>query len=378
MLEKWIEKDGFLDCVSSEEMETRKTKLLTTKKCPKCRTLIEKESGCISMVCGNPVCKYKFCWFCRFPAHGHESTCNRPKLVEDGFDFDIHNTEAVKYFGKKSDLVTEFEELKLQKINNITELIKNIQLKDSFKLTINCLSTIAYGHIVVFSINSQKVSLYLDEFKIKINSLLSEGRHIISIDDLHIIKKEILDLNLLIKSEIMIVNEIDENASNDIDNIMSEDPANDITENNGFPGFLSSSTISPGFGTQPPFFGASPPRFGATAPRFGAQPPGFGAQPPGFGAQPPGFGAQPPGFGAQPPGFGAQPPGFGVEPRVFGAQPPGFGTTPRLFGAEPRGFGAPVVQPAFTFGEPSHPMLAGTGLMLDHGTNSGSDDDNNY
>ena len=34
------------------------------KKCPKCGFLIKKNKGCNHMICGNPICKYEFCWIC--------------------------------------------------------------------------------------------------------------------------------------------------------------------------------------------------------------------------------------------------------------------------------------------------------------------------
>ena len=48
------DEDEFKDFVINEKI----------KKCPKCGFLIKKTQGCNHMICGNPICKYEFCWLC--------------------------------------------------------------------------------------------------------------------------------------------------------------------------------------------------------------------------------------------------------------------------------------------------------------------------
>lgn len=52
--------------------------LSTTKGCPRCKRRIEKNSGCLHMICRRP-CFYEFCWKCLGPWEDHDNfTCNRP------------------------------------------------------------------------------------------------------------------------------------------------------------------------------------------------------------------------------------------------------------------------------------------------------------
>lgn len=63
------------------------------KKCPKCGFLIKKDHGCNHMICGNPQCKYEFCWLClneSLPDHYRFGPCKGMQFAdEDGLLFKI-------------------------------------------------------------------------------------------------------------------------------------------------------------------------------------------------------------------------------------------------------------------------------------------------
>ena len=44
---------------------------VNTKKCPKCKTNIEKNSGCMHMTCQK--CRHEFCWLCLGDYKKHQS-----------------------------------------------------------------------------------------------------------------------------------------------------------------------------------------------------------------------------------------------------------------------------------------------------------------
>ena len=60
------------------------------KKCPKCGFLIKKNNGCNHMTCGNPICKYEFCWLCMneaVPNHYDFGPCAGKQFFDpDSFD----------------------------------------------------------------------------------------------------------------------------------------------------------------------------------------------------------------------------------------------------------------------------------------------------
>lgn len=54
---------------------------LNTKNCPKCKTAIEKNQGCMHMTCSK--CCYEFCWICLKNYYGHYSCLNEDTESEE-------------------------------------------------------------------------------------------------------------------------------------------------------------------------------------------------------------------------------------------------------------------------------------------------------
>ena len=61
------------------------------KKCPKCGFYIKKIRGCNHMTCGNPICKYEFCWLCMneaVPNHYDYGPCAGKQFFDpDSFSY---------------------------------------------------------------------------------------------------------------------------------------------------------------------------------------------------------------------------------------------------------------------------------------------------
>ncbi len=75
---KWLRKN-------SAESENANWILANTKPCPKCKRPIEKNQGCMHMVCSQ--CRSEFCWLClgNWADHGERTggyySCNRCVLL---------------------------------------------------------------------------------------------------------------------------------------------------------------------------------------------------------------------------------------------------------------------------------------------------------
>lgn len=99
MTEAWIAK-------ATDQAETVTWLMANTKNCPKCRSAIEKNGGCMHMTCRKTAggCGHEFCWLCRGPWSEHGSatggyySCNK---------YDA--SSAKKEDLKSADLKTEME-----------------------------------------------------------------------------------------------------------------------------------------------------------------------------------------------------------------------------------------------------------------------------
>eukprot|EP01130_Rhizamoeba_saxonica_P004309 TRINITY_DN1762_c0_g1_i4.p1 TRINITY_DN1762_c0_g1~~TRINITY_DN1762_c0_g1_i4.p1 ORF type:complete len:451 (-),score=64.79 TRINITY_DN1762_c0_g1_i4:231-1583(-) len=70
-MELWLQKE-------SDESENLTWMQANTKRCPKCKSHIEKNGGCMHMTCRK--CRHEFCWLCFGNWKGH-SACNKSETV---------------------------------------------------------------------------------------------------------------------------------------------------------------------------------------------------------------------------------------------------------------------------------------------------------
>ena len=71
------------------------------KKCPRCGFLIKKNRGCNHMTCGNPICKYEFCWLCMkeaVPNHFDFGPCAGKQFFDpDSFSYRLQMNHPFLY-----------------------------------------------------------------------------------------------------------------------------------------------------------------------------------------------------------------------------------------------------------------------------------------
>ena len=71
------------------------------KKCPKCGFLIKKNRGCNHMTCGNPICRYEFCWLCMkeaVPNHFDYGPCAGKQFFDpESFSYRLEQNHPCLY-----------------------------------------------------------------------------------------------------------------------------------------------------------------------------------------------------------------------------------------------------------------------------------------
>lgn len=73
------------NCYKEDKAFKELMKKENIKQCPKCGFLIKKNKGCNHITCGNPLCKYEFCWICMkesIPDHYNYGPCAGMQFIE--------------------------------------------------------------------------------------------------------------------------------------------------------------------------------------------------------------------------------------------------------------------------------------------------------
>ena len=89
------------ECYHDEKEFKEFLSLEKIKKCPKCGFLIKKSKGCNHMTCGNPICRYEFCWLCMkeaVPNHFDYGPCAGKQFFDpDSFSYRLQQSHPHLY-----------------------------------------------------------------------------------------------------------------------------------------------------------------------------------------------------------------------------------------------------------------------------------------
>ena len=193
MVKVWEERGGFLETGISDEDESRKLKMKTTKPCPKCGIRIEKNLGCPHMSCkrefggcGYEVikslliyfilfyflssfiylfyCYSKFCWECGGANHT-SSQCTKPKEVgAEGtpLAFELLEKRAANYFLGKKSATEGLAAVTKQIASCAPSEIPKLKVKaDAWQVLRQAQSALAHCCMVIFKQNTAKIE-FLD------------------------------------------------------------------------------------------------------------------------------------------------------------------------------------------------------------------------
>ncbi|TKR95455.1 hypothetical protein L596_009621 [Steinernema carpocapsae] len=204
ILRKWMQKQ-------KDDSETLNWINTNTKTCPKCRSQIEKNGGCIHMTCRLPSCGHEFCWICFGDWRGHSYECRKYQKDADGSrtKAEIDLKKFIFYdnlYGihKKS---IEFNEKLRKKVNGACETIaasnrmtfSELQyLPKAVDSLLKCRATLMYSYAFAYFLEDSLNKTIFEDNQVDLEKAV-EGlneyleKEILEKDDLDQMRRDIMD-----------------------------------------------------------------------------------------------------------------------------------------------------------------------------------------
>ncbi|TKR96382.1 hypothetical protein L596_010405 [Steinernema carpocapsae] len=203
-LRKWMLKQ-------EDDSETLNWISANTKTCPKCRTQIEKNGGCIHMTCRLASCKHEFCWICFADWAGHSYDCR--KFQDDANGSRSKAEHELKKFifydnlygvHKKS---IKFNEQLHAKVHKACE-----QIASSGKMTfselqylpkavdslLKCRSTLMYSYVFAYYLDDNNEKNIFEDNQVDLEKAVEAlngylEKELLEKEDLNEMRREIMD-----------------------------------------------------------------------------------------------------------------------------------------------------------------------------------------